>query len=87
MPYIKQENRPTMNKVVDALKEANVQVNGDLNYIIFKFCKDTIGPVTDEQSYNRYKNFRGELMEIRDEIGRRFLAPYEDQKIIENGDV
>lgn len=87
MPYIKQENRPTMNKVVEALKEAGVQVNGDLNYIIFKFCKDTIGPVTDEQSYNRYKNFRGELMEIRDEIGRRFLAPYEDIKIEENGDV
>lgn len=87
MPYIKQKDRPTMNKVVDMMKEVGVKVNGDMNYILFKYCKDTIGPVTDEESYNIYKNFRGELMEVRDEIGRRFLAPYEDQKIIENGDV
>ena len=87
MPYIKQEDRPAMNVVVEAMKEAGVKVNGDLNYIIFKFCKETIGPVTDEESYNRYKNFRGELMEIRDEIGRRYLAPYEDKAIERNGDV
>jgi hypothetical protein len=87
MPYIKQEDRPEMDKIVDSMIKAGVKVNGDLNYIIFKFCKDTIGPLTNEEGYNKYKNFRGELSEVRDEIGRRFLAPYEEEKKKTNGDV
>jgi len=87
MPYVKQEDRGKLDVIVDLMKSLKIKANGDLNYILFKFCKETIGPVTDQQSYNTYKNFRGELMEIRDEIGRRFLAPYEDKKIEENGDV
>jgi hypothetical protein len=87
MPYVKQEDRGKLDVIVELMKSLKIKANGDLNYILFKFCKETIGPVTDQQSYNTYKNFRGELMEIRDEIGRRFLAPYEDKKIEENGDV
>ncbi len=81
MPYIKQESRPTMDKVVEAMVEAGVQANGDLNYILYKFCKDSILP-----SYNNYKNFCGELNECAAEIRRRMTGPYEDLKIVENGD-
>jgi hypothetical protein len=82
MPYIKQENRPTMDKVVDAMVGADVKANGDLNYILFKFCKYYVKP-----SYNNYKNFCGELNECVAEIRRRLLGPYESVKEIENGDV
>jgi hypothetical protein len=37
--------------------------------------------------YNNYKNYIGELQETVAEIRRRLLAPYEDIKIQENGDV
>ena len=82
MPYIKQENRPTMDKVVDAMVEAGVKANGDLNYILFKFAKYHV-----PESYNNYKNFMGELNEAAEEIRRKLLAPYEEQKELENGKI
>lgn len=82
MPYIKQEDRPAMDEVVDAMLEAGVQANGDLNYILYKFCKYYI-----PRRYNSIKNFCGELEECAVEIRRRLTGPYEDTKIDENGDV
>jgi len=82
MPYIKDYQRPQCDKAVESLKDNKVQPNGMLNYVIFKLCKETVVP-----SYNEYKNFIAELTECGEEIRRRFLAPYEDEKIKENGDV
>jgi len=82
MPYVKQERRPDLNKVVIAMSEAKVVADGDLNYILFRFAKYHISP-----GYNNYKNFLGELNEAAEEIRRRLLAPWEDMKIEENGDV
>jgi len=132
MPYIKQENRPDMDKIVKLMKKLEVdvskdlvgilynvqtkwhgsefdklveliiamgvQANGDLNYILYKYCLVTVSP-----SYNNYKRFIGgledaaanttcreyrwELRECAAEIRRRLLGPYEDTKIAENGDV
>ena len=82
MPYIDPKDRPKMDLVVNAMKNAGVEPNGKLNYVLFKFCKDTVVP-----SYNSYKNFIGELNECAAEIRRRFLSPYEDGKIEKNGDV
>ena len=82
MPYIKQVDRPDKNDVYEMMISANVVANGDLNYILFKFCKYQVKP-----SYNNYKNFCGELRQCATEIERKILAPYEDQKIKENGDV
>ena len=82
MPYIKQEDRFLMNRVVDEMEVVGVKANGDLNYILYKFCKDNVKP-----SYNNYKNFCGELRQCATEIERRLLGPYEDTKIEENGDV
>jgi hypothetical protein len=64
------------------MTESGVKANGDLNYILFKYCKEHVEP-----SYNNYKNYIGELQETVAEIRRRLLAPYEDIKIQENGDV
>lgn len=82
MPYIPQERRPRMDKVVEALKEANVKADGDLNYILYKFCKETVTP-----GYNNLKNFCGELRACAVEIERTILGPYEDSAKKRNGAV
>jgi hypothetical protein len=82
VPYIKQEERKKFDKIVQMMHEANIVANGDLNYLLYAYCKRHISP-----SYNNYKNFIGELNQCATEIERRILAPYEDEKIIENGDV
>jgi len=82
MPYVKQERRSDLNKVVVSMSEASVKADGDLNYILYRFCKYHVTP-----SYNNYKNFLGELNEAAEEIRRRLLSSYETKKIEENGDV
>jgi len=80
MPYIKHKYRDKMDKVVEAMVEAGVQVNGDLNYILFKFCKYHV-----PRNYNSIKNFNGELSEASAEIRRKLLSHHEDVKEAENG--
>lgn len=82
MPYIKQENREKLDRIVEQMKEADVVADGDLNYLLYAYCKRHVSP-----SYNNYKNFIGELNQCATEIERRVLAPYEDEKVKENGDV
>jgi len=60
----------------------DVEASGDLNYILFAFCRRHVKP-----SYNNYKNFCGELRQCATEIERRLLGPYEDEAIKRNGDV
>ena len=82
MPYISQDKRPAMDRVVYAMSVNDVKVNGDLNYILYKFCRTKVKP-----SYNNYKNYIGELNECIAEIRRRILSKYENEKCSENGDV
>ena len=82
MPYIKQDRRTEMDEVVSTMAAYAVVADGDLNYILYKYCKNHIKP-----SYNNLKNFCGELRQCATEIERRILANYEDSKIEENGDV
>lgn len=144
MPYVAQERRPALDKVVDelvisklkadhieiflinltkrgcfdetgfeirpfnpfsdnlsnALREAiraDVKPSGDINYILFKYCKYHVKP-----SYNNYKDFMGEIynainsvsIEFRNEfreaaewIRIKILTPYEEKTIEKNGDI
>lgn len=82
MPYIKKKDRKIADKVVKAMLKAEVLADGDLNYILFKYCKYHLS-----HSYNNLKNYCGELRQCATEIERRILADYEDKKINENGDV
>lgn len=82
MPYIQPGRRAIMDKVVEAMVNAGITANGDLNYVLFKFCKYHVDP-----SYNNYKNFCGELRQCATEIERVLLGPYENIKRDENGDV
>jgi len=82
MPYVKQQKRKNLNKIVSLMAEQKIKADGDLNYILFTYCKKFISP-----NYNNYKNYIGELNECINEIRRRLLSPYEDLKIKENGDI
>jgi len=135
MPYVVQERRPALDKVVDELVKADIQLgdielfllnlahnsykfildhrisnalfeaheavvkpNGDINYILFKYCKYHIKP-----SYNNYKTFMGviysavditskreykdEFREAAEWIRIKILTPYEEKAIERNGDV
>lgn len=83
MPYVAQEKRRELDKLIKImLDDYMIRANGDLNYVLYAYCKRHITP-----SYNNYKSFIGELNECAREIGRRLLAEYEDKKRDENGDV
>ena len=83
MPYIEdQQKRIQLDIIVKEMAGVPLRVDGDLNYLLFAYCKRCVVP-----SYNNYKNFLGELDEVRAEIRRRLLAGHEDNKISENGDV
>ena len=82
MPYIASERREELQEILSQMKAAKVQADGDLNYILFKYCKDEVEP-----SYNNYKNYCGELRQCATEIERRLLGPYEDSAMERNGDV
>lgn len=56
-------------------------IKANLNYFLFKLAKVTCN------SYRDYSDFIGELESAKLEIYRRQIAPYEDKKIKQNGDV
>ncbi len=80
MPYVEQKKRPDLDEIVDLMIEKHVKVDGDLNYILYAYCKRMVIP-----SYNNYKNYRAELRECADWIGERLLKPHELKKREENG--
>ena len=82
MPYIKQTRRDQVDEIVALMMACSIRADGDLNYVLYKFCKEAVEP-----SYNNYKNFCGELRQCATEIERRLLALYENERIMENGDV
>jgi len=82
MPYVKQETRNNLDTVVEMMEWACVKADGDLNYILYAYCKRNI-----KAGYGNYKNFCGELRQCATEIERCLLGPYEDKAKEKNGDV
>jgi len=84
MPYIENKNnrRKFLDDIVNLMISLNVKADGDLNYILYSFCKKHV-----KVSYNSLKNYCGELRQCATEIERRIIAGYENIKIKENGDV
>jgi len=85
MPYIMDKK---IRKRIDQILINNLdilQANGNINYMIAKLFK----LLTQDglMSYNRSKEFIGELECAKLEIYRRWIADYEDQKKKTNGDV
>lgn len=87
MPYIKPEDRKKWNDIIYAI-EAIVQnippdkLDGELNYLISRIMGQSYTP-----GYFNYNRCIGLLECIKQEFYRKKVAPYEDKKIQENGDL
>jgi len=79
MPYINQEDR---NKIEIGIKEPVCA--GELNFLITTLIRDYYNKSPSYQSVN---DVVGALEGAKLEFYRRIAAPYEDAKIIQNGDV
>jgi len=87
MPYIPKENREALEPeiVLLAAKLVGGGCNaGELNYIVSRLCNTVFDT---NPSYSRGNTVMGVLECAKAEFYRRKLAPYEDKKIIENGDI
>jgi hypothetical protein len=83
MPYIKEEARKELALYrVLPRKIANA---GELNYMLTVIVKDYLKH--NGESYQYFNDCIGALEGAKLELYRRRVAPYEDDKIIRNGDV
>ena len=87
MPYILEADRDKLREATDAIAAAidASTTAGDLNYMMSLMAKAYV-----EAKGLRYEHLNavvGALDSAKAEFQRRVVAPYEDQKIAENGDV
>ena len=80
MPYIDQNARDLL------AAGRQPETLGELNYLITKICLAWLEDYTGE-SYGTYAAIVGMLETVKLELYRRAVAPYEDKKMLENGDV
>jgi len=80
MPYIKQWDRAVLNS-----STREPQTVGELNYMITKLVDEFI--TRNGKNYATMNEAMGALECAKLELYRRIVSPYEDAKIIENGDV
>lgn len=84
MPYIKPEDRQRLDQLFEGLGYA-INGPGELAYVLTEIIITYL--------YERPRNFTvlneiiGVLSNVKTEFYRRVVAPYEDQKIQEHGDV
>lgn len=87
MPYIKQLQRPAIDKLVNPLIEhlksfPLEEQDGSLNYAVTRIIKHVY-----PQKYFHFNRALGVLTAISQELYRKIIGPYEDTKILENGEV
>jgi hypothetical protein len=88
MPYIKTGKRPhlddALRPLIAWLEAAPLrEVDGEVNYVITRILHSAAYPTT----YADFNRALGVLEAVKLELYRRRIAPYEDTKISENGDV
>ena len=84
MPYIKQEDRKYLEPIV---KETASQIDdcGKLNFAITTMVQEYLKK--KGQNYANINEVVGVLECAKLEFYRRIVSPYENQKIVDNGDV
>lgn len=86
MPYIKRENREKiLNDYLNALDYSLINTAGELQYAIAVMIKDYLE--RKGLNYQHCNDIMGALAGAQMEFYRRTVAPYEVQKIEENGDI
>lgn len=81
MPYIKSGNRSQLRLIAAGRKPG---APGELNYLFTRIALDYW---SGKQNYQAANDIIGALEGAKMEFYRRHVAPYEDTKIRDNGDV
>lgn len=84
MPYIKPDRRELLDDPLEELAR-EVQTEGEMNYCIYKLACLFIAKVGE--SYDHLSLCSSAMEHAKLEWYRRRVAPYEDAKIAENGDI
>ena len=94
MPYIGKTIRPSFDEYIEKLvgevisKSPNdTDVAGNLNYCITRLVLGVILKKFGKIRYWMSPMIRGVLKDVGDEMYDRIFRRYEDQKIVENGDI
>jgi hypothetical protein len=96
MPYIKEEERLELDSCIDQMivcifdnKTSLSNPHDFQNYLgRINYCfSRVLGGLMKEPSYNKVAMITGVLENIKQEFYRRVASPYEDKKILENGDI
>ena len=85
MPYIKERDRAQYNGYIRNLSNMITRspaIAGHLNYVISKLIL-----LTNPNSYADFNELIGVLECAKLELYRRQVAKYEEEKIVENGDL
>lgn len=91
MPYVKKEQRelfePELHNLMynKILENSDKLSKGDMTYLFYKIGLARIK--FQGESYTRISEVISSMQDAAEEIRRRKLNPYEDRKIVENGDV
>jgi len=94
MPYINESARLELDSCIDNMVECLVHGNdvsneefttllGEINYTFSRVLTASMGNI----SYSKIAMITGVLENIKQEFYRRIAEPYEDKKIVENGDI
>lgn len=87
MPYIKQNEREKFNAMLDDFEKMaylGTITAGDLNYLFTMISNIYLDK---NKKYQTINNVVGALEGAKLEFYRKAVAPYEDEKIEENGDI
>lgn len=82
MPYIKKEDR---FEIDERLRLPAIRTAGELNYLLTTIAHEYWRD--NGQNYQAFNDIIGAFEGCKLELYRRKVAPYEDKKIGENGDV
>ena len=87
MPYVDRASRARLRPIVDGLAQTLPAdaTAGELNYLFTRLALEFLR--RRGVSYQSLNDVTGALHNCASELYRRVVAPYEDAKILANGDV
>lgn len=93
MPYLTQSEREIYDDAIREIVERMPDVEdypGDLNYVVTRLCLGLLYDLPQSRpklNYQKLNAVVGALEAAKLEIYRRHVAPYEDMKMLDHGDV
>jgi hypothetical protein len=87
MPYIPEKRREELGERLTPAQHGRnrIQSAGELTYLFTQLVEQYRAEQGD--SFGTFANIVGALEQTKDEFQRRVVHPYEDNKILTNGDV